>query len=741
VKGADRPAEPGLGEPANPQAALFCASLAALFVELMLIRWVSSQVPTLAYFKNFPLLAAFSGLGVGCLIARVNRSYWAPSLWVLGGLAVCVACADIFGWDSLVFPEPNLDIWELTFGTRSPALVFTRSLGTIFLILAACAFSFFGVGQLIGALLQDGSPLRMYTLDILGSLTGVLLFSFLSFLQTPPHVWLVVATILLWLALRCARLDRFGNVLPLTATLVAALVAFERTADSGAFVTRWSPYYLIEVERVNDPSSSQPKYYHLSVNRFVHQVMVDLEDDHRERYRPNTPDWNEWMMLRAHYDFPYIFKPAPRSVLIGGAGTGNDVAAALRNHAGHVTAVEIDPAILLLGRQLHPSHPYAPDRPVVIVNTDIRSFLARSNDRFDLIVLSILDSHTALSSLSSLRLENYVYTAEAMRDAVSHLTPNGIMCLSFYESDRIWLGQRLYNTIKLGTGEAPVPMRLGPVSAFVFGPGLTREEIVERLGGTKAGFQVTEALHGGSSTRPATDDWPFFYSSPSGQPLVYYLCLAILITATAILVRWGLRQQGGTASLASDWQMFFLGAGFLLIETKALAEMALLFGSTWIVNTFVFAGIFLMVLAANWVVDRSPRVLLRPAYALLAASLLAWYVFPRAALNALDFLPRGIVGTLLVVFPIFFAGLIFGSAFAQRKEVSLAFGSNLTGAVVGGAAEAMSLLWGIRALTLLALLFYAMSWASSSATRTRSPRRRDGRESSDPGFTASPGRK
>lgn len=711
---------PGLGESANRDAALYCASLAALFVELMLIRWVSSQIPTLAYFKNFPLLAAFIGLGVGCVIARVDRFYWAPSLWALGGLAVCIACSDVLGWNHLVFPEPNVDMWQLTLGTHSPVLVFARSLGTILLILAACAFSFFGVGQLIGTLLQAGAPLRMYTLDILGSLTGVLLFSFLSFLQTPPHVWLVVATILLWLALRYARLDRLVNVLPLAATLVAALVAFERTADAGALVTRWSPYYLIEVEPVYEPSSSELKYYHLSVNRFIHQVMVDLEDDHRGRYRPDTPDWNEWMTWRAHYDFPYVFKPAPRSVLIGGAGTGNDVAAALRNHAGHVTAVEIDPVILLLGKQMHPTHPYASGRPVAIVNTDIRSFLTRSNDRFDLIVLGILDSHTALSSLSSLRLDNYVYTAEAMRDAVSHLTPDGIMCLSFYESDRTWLGQRLYNTIKLGTGEAPVPTRLGPVAAFIFGPGLTREEIVERLRGTRMGFQVTEALHGGSSTRPATDDWPFFYSSPAGQPLVYYLCLAILVTATAILVRWGLRQQVGAASLAPDWQMFFLGAGFLLIETKALAEMALLFGSTWIVNTFVFAGIFLMVLAANWVVDRSPRVLLRPAYALLAASLLAWYVFPRAVLNALDFVPRGVVGTLLVVFPIFFAGLIFGSAFAQRKEVNLAFGSNLTGAVLGGAAEAMSLLWGIRALTLLALLFYALSWAFSSAHRMRS---------------------
>lgn len=701
--------------PAGARMKLYTASLAALFVELLLIRWVSSEVPTLAYFKNFPLFAAFIGLGIGCLLADAVASYWTASLWSLTGISLCVTFSDVFGWNHLPFPETRVDMWGPTISTASPLIVFLMSLGTILFILACCAFSFFGLGQVIGRYLRGGPALSMYTLDILGSLSGVLLFSVLSFLQTPPYVWLGTAVALLGAVTVMTGPLSLRRTLALLGLLGVAGVTFYRSLDTGTLITRWSPYYLIEVRPAVAEGSAGVKWYNLNVNRYVHQIMVDLSDDQRLRYRPNSPDWVAWMTWRIQYDFPYLFKPAPRSVLIGGAGTGNDVAAAIRNRAAQVTAVEIDPGILALGKRMHPSRPYAPEWNVKVVNADIRSFFRRSPAKYDLIVLSILDSHTALSSLSSLRLDNYVYTADAMREAVAHLTPDGVMCLSFFESERTWLGQRLYNSIEAGTGQAPVPTRIGQAAVFVFGPGLSREEIVRRLRGANVGFETTEAIHANSTTPPATDDWPFLYLNPHGAPVVYYLCLGFIVIATIWLISWAIRKgaRAGAGTARPDWPMFFLGGGFLLIETKALAEMALLFGSTWIVNTFVFSGIFIMVLAANWIVHEGVRGLVKPAYVLLVLSLIAWYVFPRAALSSLSYWPRAVVGTTLVVLPLLFAGLIFGSSFATRRAPNVAFGSNLMGAVVGGAAEATSLIWGIRALTLLSLGFYALAWLTA----------------------------
>jgi hypothetical protein len=187
----------------------------------------------------------------------------------------------------------------------------------------------------------------------------------------------------------------------------------------------------------------------------------------------------------------------------------------------------------------------------------------------------------------------------------------------------------------------------------------------------------------------------------------------LILVGGALFVRWGLRGDPGGKPFALDLPMFFLGAGFLLIETKALAELSLLFGSTWIVNTFVFAAIFIMVLISTNAVQRGAGNYVGLSFVLLIATLLGWYVFPRASLNALDYWPRAMLGSFLVVLPLFFAGIVFSSLFERRADSNMAFGSNLMGAVLGGASEALSLLWGIRSLSLLAVGFYALAWAAN----------------------------
>src|SRR5262249_376491 len=130
------------------------------------------------------------------------------------------------------------------------------------------------------------------------------------------------------------------------------------------------------------------------------------------------------------YSVPYQVAPHPGRVLVVGAGSGNDVAAALRNGASHVDAVEIDPLLVKLGKKYHPEHPYDSPRVTVFVN-DARAFFKRGNEKYDLIVFGFLDSHTMFSSLSVLRLDDYVYTLESMREAKSLLAQNGTAVLAF----------------------------------------------------------------------------------------------------------------------------------------------------------------------------------------------------------------------------------------------------------------------------------------------------------------------
>ncbi|MGE4608639.1 MAG: methyltransferase domain-containing protein, partial [Myxococcota bacterium] len=581
-----------------------------------------------------------------------------------------------------------------------------QNLGLVFVIMVACIWSFVGIGQAVGHWLGQGAPLQMYTADIVGSMIGVSMFGLVSYLGTPPQVWLCIAVALLgisgWL---WSPADR-RYAIPLVVLLAVAGLDFANYKNSASLI-QWSPYYRIAVRDAALESRGRPAlpFYQLFVNRDIHQNMIDVADEHENRFDPNSDAGRIWAGWRFQYDFPYLFKKRPQSVLIGGAGSGNNAASALRNGAQRITAVEIDAEIINLGRAMHPERPYDSGRIKVVIN-DIRSFLRWSDEKFDLIEYGILDSHTALSALSSLRLENYVYTVEGIRDAYRHLAPGGVMCVSFYEADREWLAHRMFENIEQAIGSPPLATKFNNQSFFVFGPDfdVPRARAMLRSMGSD---DLTDAYAAGN-VKPSTDDWPFLYSKPSGQPFVYYLSLAALIAGAVWFVHRILRAGGDGVRL--DVHMFLLGAGFLLIETKGLAELSLLFGSTWIVNTLVFFGIFSMVLLSVWASSAGWGAKIEWAYVLLIAVLIGWYVFPREVLSGLPFGARASVGTLLVVLPLFFAGIVFATSFAKRKNASLAFGSNLIGAVIGGAAEAASIAWGIRSLTLLALAFYVASW-------------------------------
>ena len=127
---------------------------------------------------------------------------------------------------------------------------------------------------------------------------------------------------------------------------------------------------------------------------------------------------------------------------IVGAGAGNDVAAAIRMGADTIHAIEIDPAILALGRAYHPERPYQHPKVHAVVN-DARTYLRNTSKSFDMIVYGLLDSHTLLSHGSSVRLDSFVYTVEAFREARLRLKESGVLCLSFTVLSRE-LGRKLY---------------------------------------------------------------------------------------------------------------------------------------------------------------------------------------------------------------------------------------------------------------------------------------------------------
>jgi hypothetical protein len=160
-----------------------------------------------------------------------------------------------------------------------------------------------------------------------------------------------------------------------------------------------------------------------------------------------------------------------------------------------------------------------------------------------------------------------------------------------------------------------------------------------------------------------------------------------------------------------NWQMFFLGAGFMLLETKGVVHMALLFGSTWFVNSVVFFAILVMVLASNLYVLRLRPKKLWPYYALLLLSLLVNIVAPMSKFLGLPGWEKVAVSCTVVFVPVFFAGIVFGTLFRDSSQPDIDFGSNIAGVILGGLCEALSLIVGFNYLLIIAVAFYLLSAA------------------------------
>ena len=207
-----------------------------------------------------------------------------------------------------------------------------------------------------------------------------------------------------------------------------------------------------------------------------------------------------------------------------------------------------------------------------------------------------------------------------------------------------------------------------------------------------------------ATVRRTSDDWPFLYLRPGEVPWAYMVVLTLVMLGTLALVR--AVHGGGALGGDFDAPLFLMGAGFLLVETRGVTSLSLLFGSTWVVNAAVFSGVLIMALVANLAVQRfQPRSTLSAFLALLLALCLLWAA-DISALNRLPLLSRGLAGGLLNALPVGCAGLIVSTLLARSGNLSASLGSNLLGSVLGGCLEYLSMYTGLRALVLLALALY-----------------------------------
>jgi hypothetical protein len=672
-----------LRTPPNQAAGkLLLASVAALYFELVMIRYLGTEIRVFTNLKNIPLIACFFGLGLGMILGRPGKRW--SSLFPVMGLVLFVAARYAH---RLHLTSIDL-LWTYDLSQNVTTSMGLRALSTfryLGLVLGLCALliAFFVVlGGFVGEWLRAVPGLKGYGLNLVGSLAGALLFSAIAFLSFGPAVWLFIGFLLLVPFLTGKR--TFALLL-----LTLALVAVPERK------TLWSPYSRIDLVPLPPPSGSdRVAAYSLETNHLWHQWAVDLSPAFLARFPQASPN----KLIAPFANLVYRLAPNPRNVLVLGAGTGNDVAGALRHGAQHIDAVEIDPQILGVGRRLHPEHPYDSSRVTTHV-TDARAFLRTSQEKYDLIVFAFLDSTTLLSGFSSIRLDNYVYTVESFEDARKLLAPDGTLIISF-AATRSFAADRLYATLQKAFDAAP--------AAYFTDYGVKGVLLVEGAGRSIAlsGANLTPEFPSTNGVLLATDDWPFLYLRNRSIPIsILLVAILFLCGAWFVLRSMNLLENGAIASCS---HFFFLGAGFLLLETKAITQMSLLFGATWFVNLVVISSFLAMALLSNAAVSWR-NVPVSVSYVLLALCLLADLFLPYTHLNSLGFGWRIVVGGVWSALPVLLSGAIFSMGVKQVANTATALGVNLFGAVVGGVLENSVMMGGTRLLGLMALGLYAIS--------------------------------
>jgi spermidine synthase len=707
--------------------ALFLISVVGLFLELLLIRWITTEIRIFAYLQNTVLVVCFLGLGMGCWDTKrafALRDMLLPLCVLVALIAIPTTrfalgqiSALLGGFsDMVIWSGPETGGWNPIF---APVLGSLLTFGLMVLLWQI----FVPVGRLLGRAMSDHpNTIVAYSVNVAGSLIGIWLFVLASALYLPPVAWFAVFAVgaipFLGTGSRSKRVD---------AILLGSILALGVVAgwESGYQEVRWTPYQKLGVRDLSQ-AQDQPawvgrllgqrgKFDHqpgrtlIAVNSTGYQATVDLRPEtvaSDSRFKPEQRGYSQ-------YDLPMKIKPDAKNTLVVGAGSGNDAAGMLRNGAARVVAVEIDPGIIEIGKRFHLERPYHDPR-CIVVNDDARSYFATSTEKFDLIAFGLLDSHTT-NAMTNARLDHYVYTQESINQVRALLNPGGVAVLSF-EATKPYIADRMAIVLRRAFGHDPVIFRV-PYNAYgwgglIFVVGDSREAVDTRIAAdTKLAELVKKWQEANPVTLPGTtkapaDDWPYIYLEKPSIPFLYFVLAFVL----GLLYLFGRRQLGGAGATGkwdrANWHFFFLGAGFMLLEVQNISKAAVVLGNTWVVNAVIISGVMIMILLANLVAAKFPKLPLPPVYALLVLSCIGLYFLDLSRFAFLPYATKALVVGLLTSLPMLFSGIVFIRSYSitERKDATL--GANMIGALVGGLLQSVTFVVGIKALLLIVATLY-----------------------------------
>jgi len=705
--------------PANKTLAIFLISILGLFLEMLFIRWISTEVRIFAYMQNTVLVVCFMGLGLGCFTSRqpiVLRQMLLPLFFLVLLFAIPITRKILGQISEMLSVLGGLPIWYGVVNTNlwETILSVVVGLSLTYFLMVMIVDIFVPIGRLLGRLMDD-HPITIwaYSVNVAGSLIGIWLFVLMSFFYQPPVTWFAVMGVLTFF-----WLDKTSRRWKVNLTLMIAIIAISWFAGKNFEFLQvvWSPYQKLAIKKANHKLGIDG--YTVTVNNVGFQNLTNLSDSN---IKLNPQRYSPEMRGLSSYDVPLLLHPNPKTYLIVGAGGGNDAAGGIRHGINQITAVEIDPAIISLGRRYHPEKPYS--SPIVqVVEDDARSFFATSKKHYDVISFGYLDSHTT-TGMTNARLDDYVFTRESIACAKSLLADGGVLVLKF-AAQNPYISDRIASIIRDVFGEEPISFRVplgyyGGGITFITGDLVTAKRQIakhEKLASLIKKWQKNAPLSLTYTTKISTDDWPYFYLKKPAIPIIYFLLAGLMVIllircyrhwhADGLISKWK----------RSHWHFFFLGAAFLLLEVQNISKASVVLGNTWQVNAVIVSGVLGMILLANLVAYRFPHMPLGIVYVVLIAICLALYFVDLARFAFLPYAIKAVIVGCLTTLPMLFSGIVFIRSFAVAVGKDQALGANLIGALVGALLQSVTFVIGIKALLLIVAGFYFLSMLTKPRT-------------------------
>ncbi len=415
---------------------IFVVSMAGLLIEISYTRIISYKL--FYYWVYLVIGLALLGIGSGSVFVTISkrlRHAATKTIIMWGSLAAALSV----GVGYLILartPIDTLKIWD--YGTRASV----ANLGALVVISFALFASFVAIGIMIATLFGRKSERigRLYFADLAGAgLACAIVVTLISTIGPPSVVCLagvLLAAVGLRLAWKGSKVAQVGGGL-LALVLLVGVVApgvlptieldgvKEEVSGKANVFSAWSPVFRVDAVQVTDETKL---LYH---DGLPGSAIYRYDGDPSSLTRFDTDPRS----------LPFaVSGDAPDDVMIIGAAGGNEVLASLYYDTGHVDAIELNPVTydLVAHRFADYAGNIAQDPRVNYVNGDGRSFLARSDDEFDIVWFPAPDSYAATNAASSgafVLSESYLYTQEAVEDSLDHLGGDGILAAQFGEFD------------------------------------------------------------------------------------------------------------------------------------------------------------------------------------------------------------------------------------------------------------------------------------------------------------------